>query len=158
MINISWRMLFSVFCVHWRQLKLESLNVPPSTVKVDYRWLAFCCHMCERNSGYKTKSREFPSCLLKHKMMCETFHLAPFTALHAHRPPQHFKGCAPAHAHLSPSEYYRSEFYKVHNVLYTQFRERFELRGMQMIKIWNLGCKSYNQALITLPENTPSTN
>lgn len=98
------------------------------------------------------------SCLLKHKMMCETFHLAPFTALHAHRPPQHFKGCAPAHAHLSPSEYYRSEFYKVRNVLYTQFRERFELRGMQMIKIWNLGCKSYNQALITLPENTPSTN
>ncbi len=66
--------------------------------------------------------------------MCETLHLTPIASPRVRIPPQCFTGSAPAHVHVSPSDYYRTEFYKVLDVADMQFRERFEQEGMQMLR------------------------
>ncbi len=66
--------------------------------------------------------------------MCETLHLTPIASPCVCIPPQRFTGSAPAHVHVSPSDYYRTEFYKVLDVANMQFRERFEQEGMQTLR------------------------
>lgn len=66
--------------------------------------------------------------------MCEPLNLTSITTPWAYKPRQHFTGCAPAHRHLAPTDYYRTEFFKVVDVVDTQFRERFLREGMQMIR------------------------
>ncbi len=66
--------------------------------------------------------------------MCETLHLTPIASPRVRIPLQRFTGSAPAHVHVSPFDYYRTEFYKVLDVADMQFRERFEQEGMQMLR------------------------
>ena len=66
--------------------------------------------------------------------MCETLDISPITSPRACKPPQRFTGCAPAHKHASPIDYYRAEFYKILDVVDVQFHDRFLQEGMQQIR------------------------
>ncbi len=73
---------------------------------------------CVKESISKKRNTEsFQALYTKATRMCETLHLTP---------------SAPAHVHVSPFDYYRTEFYKVLDVADMQFRERFEQEGMQI--------------------------
>ncbi len=82
----------------------------------------------------KRNTESFQALYTKVTRMCETLHLTPIAYPRVRIPPQRFTGIAPAHVHVSPSDYYRTEFYKDLDVADMQFRERFEQEGMQMLR------------------------
>ncbi len=76
-----------------------------------------------RKVSAKRETQSFQALYTKATRMCETLHLTPIAYPRVRIPPQHFTGSAPAHVHVSPSDYYRTEFYKVLDVADMQFRE-----------------------------------
>ncbi len=81
---------------------------------------------CVKESFSKKRNTEsFQALYTKATRMCETLHLTPIASPRVRIPPQRFTGSAPAHVHVSPFDYYRTEFYKVLDVADIQFRERF---------------------------------
>lgn len=64
----------------------------------------------------KRNTESFQALYTKATRMCETLHLTPIASPRVRIPPQRFTGSAPAHVHVSPSDYYRTEFYKVLDV------------------------------------------
>ncbi|XP_044204494.1 uncharacterized protein LOC122980496 [Thunnus albacares] len=124
-------------CCSWSFacLELETLNVSLQcrTQTIDGMLSAVAC-VKETFAKKKRNPDSFGTIHTKALQMCETFGPTPIASPCFHRPPQRFTGCAPAHVHASPSEYYRTEFYKVLDVVDMQIRERFEQEGMRMIR------------------------
>jgi len=114
--------------------ELETLNVSLQrrTQTIDGMLSAVAC--VKDTFAKKRNPDSFQTVHTKASQMCETLGLTPIASPRVHKPPQRFTGCAPAHVHASPSEYYRTEFYKVLDVVDMQIRERFEQEGMRMIR------------------------
>ena len=114
--------------------ELETLNVSLQhrTQTIDGMLFAVAC--VKEILGKKRNPDAFQVVYNKASHMCESLGLTPAAAPRFHRPPERFTGSAHAHAHASPSEYYRTEFYKALDVVDAQIRERFEQGGMRSIR------------------------
>lgn len=66
--------------------------------------------------------------------MCETLNLSPIEMPCVRNPPKHLAGKAAAHVPPSSVDYFRTEFFKVLDVVAMQFAERFEKEGLLMIR------------------------
>lgn len=66
--------------------------------------------------------------------MCETLNLSPIEMPCVRNPPKRLAGKAAAHVPPSSVDYFRTEFFKVLDVVAMQFAERFEKEGLLMIR------------------------
>ncbi len=82
----------------------------------------------------KRNSERFQIVYTKASEMCQILDLSPIALPRTRNPPKRLTGQACAHVHSSPSEYYKTEFYKVLDVVDMQFRERFEQEGLLMLR------------------------
>ena len=105
--------------------QLETLNVSLQhrTQTIDGMLSAVAC--VKESFAKKRNPDSFQTVYSKAAQMCQTLGLTPISSPRHHKPPQRFTGSAPAHVDASPSEYYRREYYKVHDVVDVQIRERF---------------------------------
>ncbi len=114
------------------ELEVLNMSLQSRTQTLDGMLSAVAC--VKESFSKKRNTESFQALYTKATRMCETLHLTPIASPRVRIPPQRFTGSAPAHVHVSPSDYYRTEFYKVLDVADMQFRERFEQEGMQMLR------------------------
>ncbi len=114
------------------ELEVLNMSLQSRTQTLDGMLSAVVC--VKESFSKKRNTESFQALYTKATRMCETLHLTPIASPRVRIPPQHFTGSAPAHVHVSPFDYYRTEFYKVLDVADMQFRERFEQEGMQMLR------------------------
>ncbi len=142
------------------ELQVLNMSLQSRTQTLDGMLSAVAC--VKESFSKKRNTESFHALYTKATRMCETLHLTPIASPRVRIPPQHFTGSAPAHVHVSPFDYYRTEFYKVLDVADMQFRERFEQEGMQMLRhlvLRNLLTSSLNWkdtwCCPTVPRNQP---
>ncbi len=111
------------------ELEVLNMSLQSRTQTLDGMLSAVAC--VKESFSKKRNTESFQALYTKATRMCETLHLT-IASPRVRIPPQRFTGSAPAHVHVSPSDYYRTEFYKVLDVADMQFRERFEQEEMQM--------------------------
>ncbi len=114
------------------ELEVLNMSLQSRTQTLDGMLSAVAC--VKESFSKKRNTESFQALYTKATRMCETLHLTPIAYPRVRIPPQRFTGSAPAHVHVSPSDYYRTEFYKVLDVADMQFRERFEQEGIQMLR------------------------